>query len=327
MIIGQFRNYSPINIVYLGIISVVLSIGFFFNLPQQLPSITFEPLLHRLIPIELKWPLSSISNILLTVSLTFLQALMFNRINTEFNLLAKPNYLTALLFVTLASAIPPFLILSPALICNIITIWMLNRLFSISKMHDVKSLMFDLGLIVALGTLIYFPFIMMLPLVWISLLIFRTFYWREWIAPLLGYCIVYFLLGTVYYWLDQSKEFLSLIIPNTKQIPDIFGFQIEDYFIIIPIIIILVFFVFTLREHFYKNVVHLRKSFQLVFYMLCLIIGSFFLFEGTSVDHFLLCVPGLSIYMAYFFTHAKNRWIFEGLFIILFIGICFLQTI
>lgn len=325
MIIGQFRNYTPINIIYLGIVSVLLCIGFFFNLPKELPTIIFEPVVDRLIHIELKWTLSPISNILITTGLTLLQALMFNRVITEFNLLAKPNYLTALLFVTLASALPPFLVLSPTLVCNIITIWMLNKLFSISKMNDIKSLMFDLGLIIALGSLIYFPFVIMLPLVWISLLIFRTFYWREWIAPLLGYSIIYFLIATIYIWLDRTSEFLSLLIPNTKQIPDTFYFQLEDYLIIIPIVVILVFFLFIIKDHFFKSVVHLRKSFQLVFYMLCLVVGSFFLFEGTNVDHFLLCVSGLSIYMAYFFTHAKNKWIYESLFIILIIGICYLQ--
>ena len=99
------------------------------------------------------------------------------------------------MFMTLVSLFIPFLVLSPTLICNFITIWMLYKLFNIYKQADVKGIMFDLGMLVALGSLIYFPFIVMLPLIWISLIIFRPFSWREWITPLMGVIVVYFLLA------------------------------------------------------------------------------------------------------------------------------------
>lgn len=325
MIINQFRKFTPINIFYLLIIGFVLCLGFLINLPESLPEIKLEPIINQLAPFNIRGLMTLSGNVVLTAILTFLQALIFNRIILNYSLLGKVNYLTALIFITLASSIPVFLFLSPALICNFITIWMLNKLFSISKLPDAKSLMFDLGLIIALGSLIYFPFVMMLPLLWISLLIFRTFYWREWIAPLLGYVVIYFLIGNLYFWMDRLPEFLQFMIPFKKNIIYDFHFQLEDYFVLFPIGLSLILFLVVLKNHFFKSVVQLRKSFQLVFYMLLLIICSFFLFENTQIDHFLLCVPGLSIYLAYYYSHAKNKWIYEGLYIASFISILYLQ--
>src|SRR5690606_14303371 len=117
------------------------------------------------------------------------------------------------MYMTLVSLFIPFLVLSPPLICNFIAIWMLGKLFNIYKQADVKGLMFDLGMIVAFGSLIYFPFMVMMVLLWISLIIFRPFNWREWITPLLGFTAVYFLLGVVYYWTNRLPEFFKIFEP------------------------------------------------------------------------------------------------------------------
>src|SRR5690606_3616122 len=111
-------------------------------------------------------------NIITSLILTLLRAFFLNRIVNSFNLLGKPNFLTALMFMTLVSLFIPFLVLSPTLICNFITVWMLQKLFNIYKHADIKAIMLDLGLLVGVGSLIYFPFIVMLLLIWASLIIY-----------------------------------------------------------------------------------------------------------------------------------------------------------
>src|SRR5690606_19950614 len=111
----------------------------------------------------------------------------------KYNILGKPSYLTALLYVTLASMLTPFLTLSPTIICNFLLIWMIEKFLFIYRRTEINSVMYDLGLIVAVGTLFYFPFIAMFLLLWISLIILRPFNWREWIAGVLGFVTVYFI--------------------------------------------------------------------------------------------------------------------------------------
>jgi len=202
---------------------------------------------------------------------------------------------------------------------------MLQKLFNIYKHVDIKGIMFDLGLLVALGSLIYFPFIVMLLLIWSSLVIFRAFYWREWITPLLGVITVYFLLAVAYFWLERMDEFYQIFLPFTYAFPTKLNMDVHDYFVLIPIVIAIVGFLFILKDNFFKSVVQIRKSFQLLFIMLLLIFGSFYLNQERSINHFLLCVPPLSIYLAYFFTHAKIKWFYETLYLIILSTIIYFQ--
>ncbi len=325
MLINQHRTLSGLNVFIVSLVGTILCLGVYLHLPDRLTPVLFEPAIANLIGVEVGQNLSPKINVLITLALTILQAFNLNRVVNHFNLLGKPNFLTALMFMTLVSLFIPFLVLSPTLICNFITIWMLYKLFNIYKQGDVKGIMFDLGLLVALGSIIYFPFIVMLALIWISLIIFRPFSWREWITPLMGVMLVYFLLAVGYYWLERMDEFFQIFIPFTYPFPTRLNMDVYDYFVLIPIVITLVGFLFILKDNFFKSVVQVRKSFQLLFFMILLIFGSFYLNQERSVNHFLLCVPPVSIYLAYFFTHAKTKWFYESLYLVILLTILYFQ--
>lgn len=325
MIINQHRKFTPINIFWVCLIGTLLCSGAFLHLPEELTPLFLEPAVNNLFNIKFGTDLQPHSNVLITLILTLLQAFFLNRIINHFNFLGKPTFLTALLFMSLVSVFLPFLVLSPTLICNFITIWMIDKLFNIYKQADVKILMFDLGMIVALGSLIYFPFIVMLLLLWIALIIFRPFIWREWVTPVLGFSLVYFLLGVIYYWRDRWDEFLEIFKPFANPLPTGLHVDYHDYFVVIPILVALLLFLLVLKDQYFRSIVHLRKSFQLLFYMLLLIIGSFYLNTKITINHFLLCAPPLAIYLAYYFAYAKVKWLYESIYIIIIGTIIYFQ--
>ncbi|WP_437921013.1 DUF6427 family protein [Sphingobacterium sp. LRF_L2] len=325
MIIAQHRKFTPINIVSVSIMGLGLCLGIFLHLPEKITPILFEPAIHNLIGFEIGRNLQSAQNVFVTLLLTLLQAFFLNRIINHFNFLGKPNFLTALMYMTLVSMFTPFLVLSPPLICNFIAIWMLGKLFSIYKQHDVKSLMFDLGMIVAIGSLIYFPFMIMMFLLWISLIIFRPFNWREWITPLLGFSTIYFLLGVIYYWTGRIGEFYEIFEPLGYAFPTGLSLNIYDYLVVVPILIALLFFLFVLKDYFFKSVVHVRKAFQLLFFMVLLTLGSFYLNDHITINHFLLCAPPIAIYLAFYFTNSKSKWVYESLYFVIIATIVYFQ--
>lgn len=327
MIINQLRLFKPLNILLVCIIGTILCLGAFFHLPEKLEPVLLEPSINNLLYIQIGNGLSPISNVLITLTLTLLQAFFLNKVINYYNFYYKPNFLTALMFMTLVSLFLPFLVLSNTLICNFITIWMLSKLFNIYKQADVKGLMFDLGMIVAIGSLIYFPFIVMFLLLWIALIIFRPFIWREWITPLLGFITIYFIIGVAYYWFERFEEFKEIFTPFTNPLPKTLQVDYHDYLVIVPIGVALLFFLAILKDQYFRSIVHIRKSFQLLFYMLVLIVGSFYLNEKININHFLLCAPPLAIYLAYYFTYAKTKWVYEVLFLVIAATILYFQLV
>jgi len=323
--INQFRKYTPLNILFLSVVGLVLCLGVFLHLPDNLMPVFFEPAISNFTGKLLPENITPEANVLITLILTIIQALLLNNIVNRFNLVGRSSFLPALMYMTLASLMLPFLVLSPILICNFLTIWMADKLLSIYRRTEIKPLMFDLGMIVALGSLVYFPFIVMLLLLWCSLMIFRPFNWREWVAIPIGFATIYFLLGVIYLWFDRMDAFYEIWLPLTYPFPTSIHIDIYDYLVLLPVAAILVLFVITLRKNLFKSVVHIRKSFQLLFCMFALAIISFYLNADWSINHFLLAAPPIAIYMTYYFSYAAKRWFYESIFALLFLTIIYFQ--
>jgi hypothetical protein len=234
--------------------------------------------------------------------------------------------LPALLYVTASCLLKSFLILSPTLICNFLTLWMIDRFLSIYKSDKVKSVMFDVGMIIGFGTLIYFPYIAFLPLLWITLIIFTPFNWREWLIGIFGFIVVFFFLWVFYYWNDSAGKFYQIWLPLTTRFPTNLEINYYDYLVLIPVIIILLIGIFQLRNNFFKSYVQVRKTFQVLFFMFLLVMVSFYLKTDFMIYHFLLAVPPASVLMSYYFLNATKRWFYESLYILLIGFIIYFQV-
>ena len=324
--IRQFRNFTPLNLIFLIPLAFILCISAFTNIPAEVKPSVFEPTILNLIGEGYMKFISPSINVLITVVITLLQAVYLNRVVNKYNLLGRSTFLPALLYVTMASMFTPFLILSPVLLCNFLLIGMIDKLLNVYYKTDNKMSMFDLGLIVACGTLFYFPFIIMFFMIWIALLIFRPFNWREWIAGAVGFISIYFILFVLCFWLDRLSDFYGIWSPITNPIfSNHISFDIHDYFALVIPCVIMVLFVASLQRSFYKSVVLIRKTFQLLFFMFMLGLISFYLSPSYQESHFLLCVPPISIYMAHYFNYAQRRWVYESLFALMIIGFIYFQ--
>lgn len=323
--IRQFRNLTPVNLFFLIIIAVILRITLLVDLPETFEFDFAKPFLRLLIPVPADSIISPFLNVSIALILTLIQASILNKIVNQHNLLGKPSFLPALMYVTASSIFMPFLVLSPALICNFLIIWMIEKFQSIYRRNEVGSVMFDLGMIVGVGTLMYFPFIAMFILLYVSLLIYRPFNWREWVIGLVGFATVYFFVAIYYYWNDSFENFYQIWLPLATPFPAKLGINFNDYIVLIPVIIILILSAYSLRRNFFKSYVQVRKSFQILFFMFVLAMISFYLKPHVRVYHFLLGVPAASVFMAYYFLHAKKRWVFESLYFLLVAFIIYFQ--
>lgn len=327
MIITQFRKLNPINVVLLVGLGFLLCITAFVHLPDVDKVLLVEPVISKLWGSGFSTQLSPQLNIMLTFGLTLLQALYLNMVINRYNFFPRPNFLVALLYMTLASLTLPFLVLSPILICNFIFIWMLDKLLGIYHRTMVLTDMLDVGIIVGLGSLIYFPFVLFIIAVWYGLYLFRPFDWREWFVPLLGLGIIYFLLWVVYFWNGLVVDFSGLWDPSPNPVAYMEKINQYDLLILIPIALIIVLFSVLMSQTIFKQVVYVRKTMLLLFGMLLIGLAAFFLAPAHQAVHFLLLVPSVSIYMAYYFNYAQTKWMYESVFVFLLVMIWVFQIL
>jgi hypothetical protein len=322
--INLFRTYNPINILWLAVLLLVMRMGYAYHSPTTIEFTYLEPF-ARLLPGVYTFTLNSMFSVFLAAVVVFVQALLVNRLINQYGLLSKPSFLPALMYIILSGLFVPFLVLSTPLICNFLFIWMLHKLFGLYKGDAAKSTTYDLGMIVAIGSLIYLPFIYLFLAIWIALILFRPFNWREWTAAIMGYLTIFFFLAVFYYLNDKLPSFYTIWLPLGTRFPAHVVINNYSYLLLVPVILIFILGFFKLRQIFFRSYVQVRKSFQLLF-VLFLITGlSFYVRAQFNLPHFLLCVIPAAVFFAYYFLYANVRWFYETLFFLLLAGIIYFQ--
>ncbi|MES2828378.1 MAG: DUF6427 family protein [Bacteroidota bacterium] len=318
--INQFRTLNPLNLLLLFAYTFFMRMAIFADLPSVLQFEFLESYAKFLISIP-AGSISPVSNVVLAGILIFVQSILFNRIINNHGLLNKPGYLPALLYITAASLFMPFFVLSPTLICNFLLILIMDKFLKIGKSPNAIMIMFDIGMIIAVGALIYFPFIVMLIMLWLSLLLYRSFSWREWTSGLVGFLTIFFFLGVYYYWNGSILLFYKIWLPLGNKFPSVFKINYNDYLVLVPVTLMIILASLQLRENFFRSFISTRKAFQMLFFMFIVSILSFYTKPDFRIYHFLLCVPPGSVLLAYYFSNAKKRWFYESLFLILVFAI------
>lgn len=314
--INQFRTLNPINLLILFAYTFFMRMAIFMDIPPRLNFEFLEPFAKFFIQIPIENSFSPGANIFFAAILIFVQAILFNRIVNNHGLLNKPGYLPALLYITSASLFMPFLVLSPTLICNFLLIWIMDKFLKIGKTPHAIMIMFDIGMIIAVGALIYFPFIVMLLMLWLSLLLYRSFNWREWVSGLVGFLTIFFFVGVFYYWHNDIALFYKIWLPLTNKFPSVFKIHYNDYLVLVPVVIMMILAMIQLRENFFRSFISTRKAFQMLFFMFLLATLSFYIKPDFRLYHFLLCVPPGAVLLAYYFSNATKRWFYESLFLV-----------
>ncbi len=325
--IQQFKNLNFLNIFILFVLLIILRLGVLYNLPDALNS-GFNLFFSRiLINLDFDKLLSPFFNVFCAALIVFAQALIFNKIINDYNILGKASFLPALLFVVCSSVFTPFLILSPPLIINFLILFILNKVLKEHKSIDSISSMYDLGLIVAIGTIIYFPFVLFLLVLWIVLILFKPFNWREWVSVITGYLTIVFFLGVYYYWNDKLLSFYKIWKPLSTKIPFYIKINVLDYVVLFPLSICFILGLITLRVNFFKSFVLVRKSIQLLTLIFIISILSFYLKADFRINHFLLSVAPVAVVLSYYFMNAKKKWIYESLFFIMIVFVVYFQFV
>jgi hypothetical protein len=323
--IKLFRSFNPINIVWLAVFLFAMRIGFAYHLPNKTGFPFIELFSRLLIPVSYQYAIPPIFNLFLASIMVFIQAVLVNYLINHYNLLGKSTFLPALMYITISGLFIPFLMLSPPLICNFLLLWMLFKMFDLYKGEEAKSISYDLGMIVAIGAMIYLPFVYMFLAIWIAMIIFRPFDWREWIACVMGFITIFFFLAVFYYLNDKLGQFFDIWLPLGTKFPVHITINYYNYLVLIPVIVILVFSAFKLQQNFFKSYVQTRKSFPLLFFIFLIASFSFYIRSGFLLDHFLLCSIPVAVFCAYYFLYASTRWFYETLYILLLASIIYFQ--
>lgn len=312
MLLKFYKTNRPLILVFLPVISFIIWVPSFgeanaVEIVNTTPVFDFFVTNNHFI------------NELTALSILVFTAFILNNTINKNEFFQQNIYLPSLISILLMSILPKMNMLHPILFSNFFLALSFLRLISIHSQVSCKSEIFDGSLLLLIGGLFYPPTLLYLPIIWIALVLFRPFKWKEWAIPFLalGLFLIYFLVSflftdkTSYYLLYNLLE--SSIYQNNSY---------SAFFYLFGFLSFLFFLLGMRRIHLKRksSTMRYKKMTNLIlalFILGLLNFGIIYLFTFTIESISLIYIP-FTIAISYFLVYFKKTMVAElGLFMLI----------
>jgi hypothetical protein len=303
--LGIFKANNHFNGFLLFFYGLLLKLPWFLNPTVPAPQDTDNFLFHRLLSL-----LSTIGSgfpliyPMIAYILLFTQAISINKLVNSQRLLPKPNYLPGMSYLLITSLFTEWNILSSPLLINTLLIWILWKMSHLHNLQKAKATLFDIGAVIGVATFFYFPAIAILALVIMALMIMRPFRLDEWLMVAIGIVTPYYLL--------YSYLFISDKIQNYRLPAFTVGYPkfTQEYWPIIAMALVVISFLvggYFVRTNMRRQVVHTRKTWNLI--LLYLVVAVFVPFVNSTYSfvYWILTTIPLAIFIGCGFYYPTKR--------------------
>jgi len=305
-VIGIFKLKNPGNTLLLLVYALVLKFHMFLNPTGPLEQAGDHYLYTQIIRVLQSLHIPPVLYTLFAFVILFGEALLFNRICNAQKMIARPTYIPAMAFILITSLFGQWNQFSAPLIINAFLIWVFYRMMILYSVPKAGNVIFNIGLLLGLVTMLYHPAIVFTLLVFFTLFIMRPFRIQEWVIAILGITTPYYFLALLLYFTNQWSwdHLLPSISFNLPRMPTSVFTTISISLLVIPFIVGGVF----VQNNLNKMLIQVRKgwSLLLIFLMISL---SIILFDGDNdYVNWILCVVPITAFhsAAYFYPLNKT---------------------
>jgi hypothetical protein len=306
MLARLFRSNQPgILVLVLLVVPALFLRHAWATAPAMGAGMPLARLLHQLFQAA---PWSYGALVLLAVAVLAVQlAVLMN----ETELVDRRNHLPALLFpLVLAMGAQPGGF-GPALFGMPLMLWAIRRAWSISNNGPALATLFDAGLLLGFAAQLFLPYALLVAVVWASTSVVRPFQWREYLAPVLGLALVFYLA-----WgflrlngMADHRALLTVTLPDGPLRPVTSAFRWMALGLIVPVALVALL---RFMEHYGRGVVreqNLRSAF-IAFGITLALLCVFLQVLNGRYPTVLEAVP-LSMLFTYAFIGTRRAWLGE----------------
>jgi hypothetical protein len=315
-VVAVFKDRSPITIVWLLILSIAVHSHFFVQPPVVLAA-EEDGLLSLMLNRYFVGLHPSIL-ILIYHALVLVQALRLNFLFNDQRMFTKLNYLTAMVYIILTGIFAEWSNITPALVINILVIWLFAKTTRMYNSPNPKTLLFNIGLIIGMSILLYHPSTLLVLVAIFALLVVRPFNIPEWLVMLMGVITPFYFLFSFLYLTDRMHRLQRYVPEWQLNLP---GVQAPILFSITmgAIIIMLLVGLFYWQDQSRRMLIQVRKNWAILIVMLIVMLPLPFISKNASLDSLLLWIIPVSPFIAKGFGTPKRMTLPNILFWILVI--------
>ncbi len=303
---GVFRTNNPFSIILLFFYGLVLRYASFFDphVPVTHPTDGF--LYHGFLrSLENMGENSPVIYPVIAYILVFAQSLMLNNFIYQHRLMTRANYLPAMSYILITAMFPEWWHLSSTLIVNTFMIWGWTSMAGLYKNQRAKQLIFNIGILIGICSLFYFPSIGFLVLLFATLVIMRPVSITEWLIGLLGVTTPYYFL-VAWQYLRGSWN-LKDYIPSFHLSYPLFQQTFWAWGGLLLLMVPFLMSGFYIQGSILRMLIHSRKGWSLMLvYLLCALLIPFINSTATFDYWILSAIPFAAFNSNVFFSPQKR---------------------
>lgn len=325
MIVSLFKTNQISGIVFLFLFQALLFMNAFLHPLPPVDLSNETPLYTQLIApvLTYKW-----IQLAMAFMLIFFQALLYNYLIIQLNILGKTTYLPAFFYVVVSGMLPGNLYLNSGMLAMSFALIALFIFFRVIGSKHVVRHVFYTAVVLSLGSLFYFPLIYFLVFLWFALMILGQFSMRRWLASLLGFLLPYTYVLMFYYWnngllLYWRQDVLSFLgLMDGSQLAGISWAEIVLYVLLAGIMISGTLKYLRTRNG-YKVIQ--RKIYNLFGFFLFVVLVSGALLPYFNRHHIVLLAFPAGVFLSFYFLNLRRKWVADIITLLLFTSMVALQ--
>jgi hypothetical protein len=304
-VIALFRQKSPANLVLLLIFGLLIKMSYLMH-PQAAQVTQSGGLLYAAL-LSLLGTGAHMAASGLAFALLYFHSLMINYVVNEHRLTTKHSFLPAMAYLLITSLLPEWNLLSPPLLASTLIIWAFLRLFRLYNKQAVKGDVFNIGLVLGLSSMIFFPSAAFLFCLLLGLLILRPFSMNEIILFLIGCLTPYYFYSVYLFLTDQltlGNVFPSIIL-DIPQVRSSIQLAIAAALLAIPFVV----GSWHIQAHLRKMLIQVRKNWSIMLMYLLLALFVPFINSNNDIHNWVLAMPAFAAFHACAYLYPTKKWV------------------
>ncbi len=249
---------------------------------------------------------------LIILCLIIFQSVMVSLILQSHELVDKKSYAPSFIFIFLMLLFPQHLTFSPIHFANTFLILFLNKILTTFDEEKASSSLFTCALYASLSVLFFFPTIVFIIPLWISLIVFSNFNLKSIIATIFGIIFPYIYIFTYYYVTNTIQSVLgfyggffnkslSFSLPNSNEFKIVLGL------LSLILLTIITKSIITSAE----KLIRIRKKIQFLDFFSLFALVSIFLSNKLTIHQIGLIFIPFTVMFVIFNEELKNKLFVE----------------
>lgn len=299
------RNNDPYTVIMLFIFALLVKMTALMH--PQMPNLPEGHILYVLIVRLFNYVLngSAFGFTMLTVIMLFFQALYLNRMAFKYKLFAKQTHIIAFIYIVLSSLSREFNYFSAVLMLNWCLLGAFDILLGLHQTSQPRKHIFNAGFVLSVAAIIHFPAVIYILLLFISLLLLRSFNPGEWVVGILGFLTGIYFYAAILFLADRLPEFFKWIRIGFS--PENIGKPLYMTGTITGVIVLLVCGLAVLQQQLGRIGIFVRRNWVIL--IMCVALSSCVaLFTPVIMrNEWLAIIPSLALIIAHPFYLEKNK--------------------